>query len=210
MTIASLVYAVDGIAMATDSRFTLTQVKNDGTRQCSTVIDNAQKLFLVRSNTIGIAFRGKSTINGKSWSEVISSIEYLKTVKDISKKLLDEIKKEESMSEFDTTCYVAGYDYNRPYVYYVHKNGVEKINKSGNPFYAFMGEVFASKKLFEDVLLNKNLKIETALQIVEYIVDTEIKYQTLLMDYSFCGGSIDVLAITKDYTRFVKHKILNP
>lgn len=25
-----------------------------------------------------------------------------------------------------------------------------------------------------------------------------------------CGGPIDILVITKDYTKFIRHKILNP
>jgi hypothetical protein len=36
------------------------------------------------------------------------------------------------------------------------------------------------------------------------------KYQRFRNGIATCGGPIDLLVITKDYTKFVKHKILNP
>ncbi|WP_195990152.1 hypothetical protein [Clostridium sp. D53t1_180928_C8] len=53
------------------------------------------------------------------------------------------------------------------------------------------------------------MQLKDGVDLAEFIVDVTIKYQRFDMRLATCGGSIDSLIITKDYSKFIKHKVLN-
>lgn len=78
MSIVSIVYLPEGIAIAADSRSTLSTTKTeDGTTTIKkfSVSDNAQKIVLLNKCQVGIASVGDAIIEGKTISDYIRLFE---------------------------------------------------------------------------------------------------------------------------------------
>lgn len=215
MTIISTVYVPDGIALAADSRLTGHRKYPDGTTDRFTISDNAQKIILLRDSTIGVVYCGDSMLGGQTVSDFlrnfdISNVSDSDTVECISIKLKDFLLKE--FSDNNVFFILAGYDDDEPYVYDVSKDYAERVNYKENQIvYAasWNGDKLPVTRMFKDTPFNFSLMpLKDAVDMSEFIVETAIKYWRFADQISTCGGPIDILVITKDYTEFYKHKIL--
>lgn len=220
MSIISTVYIPEGIAMAADSRLTGTTKYPNGTIERHTLSDNSQKIFLICNGTIGISCCGDATIGGKSVGDFIREFE------------IDEVNQDDSINEVafklkdytmnrhgeGVTYHICGYLGDSPYVYRVISGEIGRINISSagevNHGAIWNGQVIALRKIIlgeNPMEVNWNfMQLKDGIDFAEFMVDATIKYQRFSKGLPTCGGFIDVLVITKDYAKFIKHKILNP
>ena len=78
MSIVSIVYLPEGIAIAADSRLTGSQTQTDNgttTIKQFSISDNAQKIVLLNKCQVGIASVGDAIIGGKTISDYIRLFE---------------------------------------------------------------------------------------------------------------------------------------
>lgn len=216
MTIISAVYVPDGIVLSADSRLTGTFKKDDGTIERYAISDNSQKIVLIRNSTIGVVLYGNGDVDGKNVTTFISLfnstyIDEQDTVEVVSKKLKEQLIKCEVHDSF---FILAGYDGDEPFVYEVTSKKVERKNFEDNKVLysaCWAGNTVPVKKMFDDVPIRIGLmQLKDAVDFAGFIVDVGIKYSRFTELLSDCGGPTDILVITKDYTHFVKHKLLNP
>lgn len=218
MTIVSVVFVPEGLAMAADSRLTGSKRNDSGGLEHFTVTDNAQKLMVIRESTIGISFYGDAIINGKTVSDFlrvfdINEVAPTDTVEVITNKLKTYLQTHSSNQ--NVLFLIVGYDEDKPYVYNVDKNTVVLLNQNQNGESVFgaswRGDDSVMNRLFTEAVLNPELMpLRDAVDLAEFIVDTTVNYLRFEDKISTCGGHTDSLVITKDYTKFLKHKILQP
>lgn len=55
-----------------------------------------------------------------------------------------------------------------------------------------------------------HMYLRDAIEFAEFIVDVNCKAQRFANGVATCGGPIDLLLITKDGARWIRHKILKP
>ncbi|PGL45469.1 hypothetical protein [Bacillus thuringiensis] len=216
MTIITTVYVPDGIAIAADSRLTRTIHLEDGSKELFTLSDNAQKIVLLRKGTIGVATCGSAIIEGRTVSDLlrvfdIERVQKTDTVEEVAVKLKELLL--EKYSSYHVLFKVAGFHNDEAYVYSVSKDNVQRENYSENQelIYGALwdGEPRATSNLLQgsDIAFGV-MPLKDAADFAEFIVDLTIKYCRFQDGLSTCGGPIDILVITKDYTKFIKHKIL--
>lgn len=220
MSITTTVYIPEGITMAADSRLTGTTTYGNGTVDRHTLSDNSQKLFLIKNNSIGIACCGDATIAGKSVGDFLRQFEIDRvhesdTIISVARKLNEYTI---SMHGAGVIYQLAGYLNDEPYVYAIIDNILrrENIGDQGDLEYGFtwqgVGEAI-SKLVLGDPKMQFNfglMQLKDGIDLAEFLVDVTIKYQRFDMRLATCGGAIDSLVITKDYSKFIKHKVLNP
>jgi 20S proteasome alpha/beta subunit len=219
MTIITVVCVPEGIAMTTDSRLIGSVTSDNGVVHRFNFTDNAQKLLLIRHSTLGISFCGDAVIEGKTVADFlrvfdVQHVEEEDTVPIVAKKLNAYLAS--GFSQYNVAFYLAGYDHDEPFVYLVNKDGLirknyledEKIiTYSAN----WHGETGPINRLLHETRVNfKLMPLKDAIDFAEFIIDTTIDYLRFAEGISTCGGPIDSLVITKDYTKFLKHKILQP
>ncbi|MCR6516219.1 MAG: hypothetical protein ACRDCB_04155 [Clostridium sp.] len=221
MSIIATVFLPEGIAMAADSRLTGLTTHEDGTKDRRTLSDNSQKLFLIKDGTIGVSCCGDAKIGGKSVGDFIRSfeIDLVKeedNITDITYKLRDYTKEKHGKGVIYHLC---GYHNDLQYVYSITSD-LEiirpNLNKENN---IVAGASFDGET---DILMglmtyNKGMNIDwqfmqlkDGIDFAEFMVDLTIKTQRFSKGLATCGGAIDQLVITKDYAKFIKHKILHP
>ncbi|MDV8116064.1 hypothetical protein ACO1DB_27655 [Bacillus cereus] len=217
MTIISTVYVPDGIAMSADSRLTRTMNLEDGTKELFTLSDSAQKIVLLRNETIGVSACGDAIIDGKTVSDLlrifdINEVKADDTVEQVSINLKKYM--EEKYHMYNIFFHVSGFDNDEAFVYDVSKNNVSRRNYDNDEKGIIYGAVWRGEseptsKLLKDTPLNFDIMpLKDAIDFSEFIVDLTINYCRFQSGLSTCGGPIDILVITKDYTKFLKHKIL--
>lgn len=221
MSIVSIVYLPEGIVMAADSRLTgCRKVSNDNgvdIVEKFPLSDNSQKLILLNKSPVGIASFGTALINGKTISDYIrlfeiESVEKGDTPEDVVNKLF--LKKNEFPG---TSFYVCGYRNDEPYVYIIDSNGIKRnnITSDGKVEYnlCWGGEPEALNKLVNAapiMSINKELMpLKDGIDLAEFMVDVTIKYQRFSDKIKTCGGSIDVLVLTKDKAFWYRNKLQN-
>lgn len=218
MTIVSVVFVPEGIAMAADSRLTGSKKNDSGGLEHFTVTDNAQKLMVIRDSTIGISFYGDAIIGGKTVSDFlrvfdIEEVDSSDTVEIIANKLQKYLQTHSK--DLNVLFLIAGYDEDKPFVFNVDKNVAVILNQNdqGELEYGagWRGDDSVMNRLFTGSILNPNLMpLRDAADLAEFIVDTTVNFLRFEDKISTCGGPTDSLVITKDYTKFLKHKILQP
>lgn len=220
MTIINAVYVPEGIAMAADSRLTGYRTAEDGVREFFTISDNAQKLFLLQKASVGIATCGEAIVEDKTIADFlrIFEIEHLSKdddVQSVSKKLNEYVK--ENGVENKVIFQVAGFSDDLPYVYLIKNGNVNRVNYEENQVIygvTWSGEPEVISKLLKGdkgmVVSYHLMPLKDAIDFSHFLVDITIKYHRFQDKIPTCGGPVDVLVITKDYARFVKHKIFNP
>ncbi|XKH51307.1 hypothetical protein LG275_03680 [Chryseomicrobium palamuruense] len=216
MTIVSCVYVPEGIAMAADSRLTNTISSNGSEKVTYTLTDNAQKLMLIRDGTIGVSFSGTAILDGKTTADFIREFDI--SLPNASYNiphvahLLHEFIKSKSLNATFKLC---GYENDEPYVYDVTLEAPSRLNIDGTGSIAYgatwAGEITLPNRLFNNHMVNFNfLPLKDAHDLAHLIVDVTKKFTRFEDRISTVGGPIDTLVITKDYTKFIKHKILSP
>lgn len=214
MTITSAVYVPDGIAMAADSRLTGYRTDPAGIEERFTLSDNAQKIVLVRNESIGISFAGDAIIDQKTVSDFIrifdiKEVQDTDTVEEVALKLQNYLLNH--YNNYFVIFFVAGFDNELPFVYRVSKDLFFHANAGMVYGAVWEGERETADKLIVGTPIEFQLMpLKDAIDFSEFVVDATINYSRFKQGISTCGGPIDVLVITKDYTKFFKHKILQP
>ncbi|MFP7297179.1 hypothetical protein [Neobacillus niacini] len=219
MTIISVVCVPEGIAMTADSRLIGTYTRENGVVERFTFSDHAQKLLLIRNSTVGVSFCGDALIVGRTVADFLhifdkGQVKVTNSIPEIAEKLKDYLFYE--YSSYKVAFYIAGFDHDVPYVYLVNKDSIihknfnepqKKITYSAN----WLGETEPISRLLRDTTLNfKLMPLKDAIDFAEFIVETTISHMRFSDGISTCGGPVDSLVITKDYAKFLKHKILQP
>jgi hypothetical protein len=219
MTIISVVCVPEGIAMTADSRLIGSVTRDNGVVYQFNFTDNAQKLLLIRNSTLGISFCGDAVIGGKTVADFlrefdVQHVQKEDTVTAVADKLKDYLAK--GFGQYNAAFYLAGFDYDEPFVFLVNNDGVLRKNYLENErliTYSanWHGETGPINRLLHETRVNfKLMPLRDAVDFAEFIVGTTIDYLRFAEGISTCGGPIDSLVITKDYTRFLRHKILRP
>jgi hypothetical protein len=219
MTIISVVCVPEGIAMTADSRLIGAVTRDNGVVHRFNFTDNAQKLLLIRHSTLGISFCGDAVIEGKTVADFLRvfDVQHIRaedTIPVVAEKLKNYLA--EGFSQYNVAFYLAGFDHDEPFVYLVNKDGVLRKNYLENErmiTYSanWHGETGPINRLLHETRVNfKLMPLKDAVDFAEFIIDTTIGYLRFAEGISTCGGPIDSLVITKDYTKFLKHKILRP
>lgn len=213
MSILSAVYVPDGIALSGDSRVVTKYTNKDGERISDILSDTAEKIFLLKG-TIGIACGGTLYSNGKLIGTLIKEFE--DTIEDDNIEEIAIKLKDYTINNFsnDVTYFVAGYKEKEPYCYRIVGERVTRLNKDNKIIYgaSWFGEPEALSKLVignpKMNIMCELMSLRDACDLSEYFVDVTIKYQKFNLGQATCGGPIDTLIITKDYSKFIKHKLL--
>ncbi|ALL23656.1 hypothetical protein ABEX41_13025 [Bacillus tropicus] len=218
MTIISTVNVPEGIAMAADSRTTRTITRADGKVDRYPLTDNAQKLVTIKNSTVGISFCGDAFIDGKTVSDFIRIFDINQvvaddTVEEIANKLY---RKLQEYTSYSVTFIICGYDNDEPFVYRVSSELCVRTNIREDSGELVSGASWDGDHAKISAFLKQigpdywKMPLKDAIDYAEFIVELTIKQQRFSDALSTCGGPIDLLVITKDYTKFLKHKILNP
>ncbi|WP_067728869.1 Ntn hydrolase family protein [Oceanobacillus damuensis] len=209
MTILASVFVPDGIVMAADSRVTLTTTYPNG-RECKTVErDNEYKISLLRKGTVGISYHGKTHIDKKPVPGLLKEFDdkYINendTLEEISKKLHEYM----SLHPGSEVCFIAcGYDKGDPIAYTICEDAYVLNFSNRKPYHAiWRGDIEQVDKRYSNIDINSNpIPLESAIEFAELIIKTAIDYE-VIKGHNPCGGPIDVLVLTKGYTKFYKHK----
>ena len=217
MSIISVVYVPEGIAMSADSRLTGYRENENGLTDRFAISDNSQKLFLINKSNVGIASCGDALVDGKTIADFLRvfEIEQIKdddTIHTISEKLMERCNTA-SVSSY-TSFLVCGYCRDEAFVYTVRKGYIKLLRTGTNYGANWDGETEAVEKLLlgeKRTQFGWNLMpLKDGIDLAEFLVDVTIKYQRFQDGIDTCGGPIDVLVITKDLAKFIKHKVLKP
>lgn len=215
MTIISTVFVPEGIAMSADSRLTY-HVERNGRIEIFPLTDNAQKIVLLRGESVGVSFCGNAILDDKTISDYLRIFDIEKvslddTVYSIANKLKSYLGENLGTVAF----FIAGYDDDEPQVYEVGETVVRKNITNDGGLYngcAWHGEQDAiNRLLLSEPVTPFNfdfMPLKDAVDMAEFLVKLTIDYYRFADILPTCGGEIDLLVITKDYTKFVKHKIL--
>lgn len=221
MSIIATVYLPEGIAMAADSRLTLTKCCDDGTKERYTLSDNSQKIFLIKNNTIGISCCGDAIIANKSvgdfirWFE-ITQVKSEDTVEVIANKLKNFTIKNHGGG---VLYHVAGYTGDDPYFYIIIDDNLSRDNFNYKTNNLMFGASWNGQTNYLVNLINgpkkfnvnwELMQLKDGIDLAEFMIDVTIKSQRFTDGLATCGGDIDLLVITKDYAKWIKHKVLNP
>lgn len=207
----------EGIVLSADSR--LTGSKNYGSYiERFTISDSSQKVLLIANSTVGIAFCGDAIIDNQTISDFIRVFDIEKvedddTVEEIANKLKSHLQ--EGYEQYNVDFFVAGYDNDEGFIYTVNKDFVfrKNVNSDGEIIHGatWNGQILPVSKLFQETEFNFELMpLKDAIDFSEFIAEIAIKYERFADILPTCGGPIDILVITKDYSEFYRHKILQP
>jgi len=219
MSIIASVYLKEGIIMSADSRITGTTTYKDGTKDRHTLSDNGQKLFLIKNEQVGISCCGDQEIDGKTVADFIrvfeqSEISETDTVKDVAQKLNQyTIGKYKSPVIF----HVCGYTTGNKHVYRIKNDTVLTVideTNSDECSVVWNGE----PKVISNLLTGDNaipiewnfMQLKDGIDFAEFLIDVTCKVHRFQTGLGTCGGPIDILLLTKDYSKWIRHKVINP
>lgn len=219
MSIIVSVYLKEGIIMSADSRITGITTHSDGTKDRHTLSDNGQKIFLIKDATVGISSCGDSEIDGKTVADFIRIFEQEQvkkedSVKDIAEKLNKfVIGKYSGIVEF----HVCGYANENRYVYRIRKDKVEtQIDEKNTDI---CGTIWNGEPSVITNILTGNhanpiewnfMQLKDGIDFAEFLVDATCKIHRFQSGIGTCGGPIDILLLTKGYSKWIRHKVFNP
>lgn len=215
MSIITVLYTEQGIVMASDSRITKEIKREDGSLEKFVLTDNVEKIFIIKNGTIGISYCGNASRDNKYIVSFIREfdkkiVKSSDSIKEIVKKLLDyRIEK----NIIDTTFYVCGYENEEIYIYLIENNQLNRLNSQDDKYgLSWSGQTVPISKLINvdpSMCINiEMMQLKDAIDFSEFLVDLTIKYEKFEEKLATCGGCIDILVITKEYAKFIKHKML--
>lgn len=221
MSIISCVYVPEGIAMASDSRLTGYRSYPNGTTDRYSLSDNSQKLFVLEKSKVGVSWCGNAFINDQTIADFIRvfeirNINHDDTVIDVANKLHTYLNT--NHPNINTYFYVCGFLNDEEYIFTLGSDIClrKNINDQNKIAYGYVinGDYDAVSRLLlanpETPINFKLMPLRDAIDFSEFLVELVIKYQRFEDRVATCGGPIDLLVITKDYEKFIRHKILNP
>ncbi len=217
MSIIASVYLKEGIIMSADSRITGTTTHTDGTKDRHTLSDNGQKLFLIKSESVGISSCGAQVIDGKTIADFIRIFEQEEvndadTVETIAEKLSKYVV---GKYQGDLTFHVCGYNDIKKCVYRIINDTLTlEADTQDHCGVIWDGE----SKVISNILTGANaipiewdfMQLKDGIDFAEFLIDITCKIHRFQTGLGTCGGSIDILLLTKGYTKWIRHKIINP
>ena len=216
MSVIATVFIPEGIIMAADSRVTgYTRYENNLTDRYS-LSDNGQKLFLLTKRKVGISTCGDAEINNQTIADFIREFEIIHVKGDDSiKEIADNLRVfiHQKKKDANISFHVCGYDDNEQKVFHVDGE-VKQLNENGIFNASWNGDANHLTDLINGktpMLFDWNhMYLKDGIELAEFMIDVNCKAQKFSVGIATCGGAIDVLLITKDDTRWIKHKIFNP
>lgn len=217
MSIIASVYLKEGIVMSADSRITGTTTHTDGTKDRHTLSDNGQKLFLISNDSVGISSCGAQVIDGKTIADFVRIFEQEEvndadTVETIAQKLSLYVA---GKYEGDLIFHVCGYNNMKKCIYRIVSDTLTlEADKQEDCGVIWDGE----PKAISNILTGANaipiewnfMQLKDGIDFAEFLIDMTCKIHRFQTGLGTCGGPIDLLLITKSYTKWIKHKIINP
>lgn len=218
MSIIASVYLKEGIIMSADSRITGTTTHEDGTKDRHTLSDNGQKLFLIKNESVGISSCGTQVINGKTIADFIRIFEQeevtdIDTVQTIAEKLNKYVV---GKYQGDLIFHVCGYNDIKKCVYRINNDNLTSLeaDKQDNCGAIWNGE----PNVIANILTGVNaipiewdfMELKDGIDFAEFLIDITCKIHRFQTGLGTCGGPIDILLLTKGYTKWIRHKIINP
>ena len=216
MSVIATVYIPEGIIMAADSRVTGSFRHSDSKIiDRFTLSDNGQKVFLLSDKKVGISACGEAEIGSQTIADLIREFEIghvceEDTVEAIAGHLKSFIheKKKDTNARF----HVAGYDGDEQRVFEV-SNTVTRLNQNNAYAASWSGDISHLTDLMNGktpMIFDWNhMYLKDGIELAEFMVDVNCKAQRFSLGVATCGGPIDILLITKDQAKWIKHKILN-
>jgi hypothetical protein len=219
MTIIASVYLKEGIIMSADSRITGVTTYPNGMKDRHTLSDSGQKLFLIKNESVGISCCGDQEIDGKTVPDFIrvfeqSIVDDADSVKVVAEKLHQFVSnKYNGTVEF----HVCGYMNGKKQVYRIINNAIHEEVTDANADEC--GVVWSGEpKVISNLLTGSNaipiewnfMQLKDGIDFAEFLVDVTCKIHRFQSGIGTCGGSIDILLLTKDYSKWIRHKVLNP
>jgi len=220
MSIISCVYVPEGIVLTGDSRITHTADRGNGIKEVYSLSDNNQKVFLLSKKRVGIATCGSAFINNSSIADFLRKFEIeqltgSESIEEIANRLMNSLKENNADG---VILFLVGYK-NNDTQYFAEITSATVIHKNiphenGNPNYgiSWKGETLAISKLLvldpQTYIWFDVMPLKDAVDLAEFLIDLTIKYERFKDGVATCGGPIDILVVTKDYGKFLKHKVL--
>lgn len=223
MSIITIVYVPEGIAMSADSRLTKIGTTVKGDHYNYTISDNGQKIVLLSKVNVGISTCGDAMIQSKTIVDFLRNFEIAEVVNEdnietISNKLNKYLKK--LLVPTTVIFEVGGFKIDEFFVFEVRANCCIRLNydltsKSITYGVSWNGQQDAIDKLVNGKApMNTNyylMPLKDAIDLSRFLVDLTINYQRFGNNSTAtCGGPIDTLVITKYGASFTKHKIYKP
>ena len=219
MSIIATVYLRECIVMAADSRITGTTKHPDDHIDRHSLSDSGQKVFLLKDHSIGISTAGAQDLDGKTIADFIRSFE------------LDEVKPEDSIKDVASKlCEYAKGKYKGSLIFHIcgYQAGIKTVIRIVNDKIEvevdeknvdLCGAIWNGEpKVLSLLLTGENaipiewnfMYMKDGIDFAEFLVDVTCKIHRFQSGLATCGGPIDILLLTKDYARWIKHKVLNP
>ena len=216
MSVIATVFIPEGIVMAADSRVTGFRANKNGNVDKYSLSDNGQKVFLLRKRTVGISSCGDAEINNQTIADFIREFEILHIKEDDSvKEIADNLRVFLHQKKKDANCMfcVAGYDEDEQKIFCVNGESTQ-INVGDSKFAAtWNGDIDHLTSLINGEPRMEfdwqHMYLKDGIELAEFMIDVNCKAQRFSAGIATCGGPIDILLITKDEARWIKHKILN-
>lgn len=215
MSVITTVFIPEGIVMATDSRITGETRYENGNIDRYTISDNGQKVFLLSKRIAGISVCGTMEIVGQTIADFIREFEITNvkpddTIKQIAESLKSFVHQKEA--DINIIFHIAGYDGDEQKIYRVNGDLVQ-LNE-GNVYGAsWNGDIGHLTSLINGAPKMQfdweHMYLKDGIELAEFMIDVNCKAQRFSVGVATCGGSIDILLITKDDAKWIKHKILN-
>ena len=217
MSIIASVYLKEGIIMSADSRITGTTTHKDGVKDRHTLSDNGQKLFLIKNDSVGISSCGAQVIDGKTIADFIRVFEQEEitdsdTVENVAEKLSKYIV---GKYQGDLIFHVCGYKDIKKCVYRINNDTLTLVADSQDD----CGVIWNGEpKVISNILTGTNaipiewdfMQLKDGIDFAEFLIDVTCKIHRFQTGLGTCGGPIDILLLTKGYTKWIRHKIINP
>ena len=54
------------------------------------------------------------------------------------------------------------------------------------------------------------MQLKDGIDFAEFLIDVTCKVHRFQTGLGTCGGPIDILLLTKDYSKWIRHKVINP
>lgn len=217
MSIIASVYLKEGIIMSADSRITGTTRYDDGTKDRHTLSDNGQKLFLIKNESVGISSCGPQLIDGKTIADFIrifeqEEIKDTDTVETVAEKLNKYVV---GKYQGDLIFHICGYDDINKCVYRIINNTLTLETDTQDA----CGVIWNGEpKVISNILTGSNaipiewrfMQLKDGIDFAEFLIDITCKIHRFQTGLGTCGRPIDILLLTKGYTKWIRHKIINP
>lgn len=216
MSIIATVSISEGLIMASDSRITGSYIVDTPSgKQIDryTISDNGQKIFMIVKK-IGISVCGDMIIDNLPITEFIRNFENeccntTMSVEECAKNLSAYTRLKGKQA--NVVYHVSGYDGGNQKIFRVKGDTIEPVERYSA---CWDGEAAVLNNLLTGSFpLNLNLNfmyLKDGIEFAEFLIDVTCQTQRFSNGVATCGGPIDILLITKDETRWIKHKILNP